>query len=520
MNLTKSKSVFIVLVLMMFSAIWGCTSSDIVTRQDYAATFAAPGNSSSPYLKVHMMNGDVYVLTKWEKEDDSKMMTGIGKHYDLNRNPMPDSSFSIPFDSIAVFETNTVNSSPAIAAMAIVTGISVAMTIYCAANPKACFGSCPTFYAWDGKRMRVQAEGFSASVLPAWEENDIDALYLAKPTNKNFEVILTNEAMETHVIRYAHLLIAHRSMGKRVFVTPSGEFFEADTIIKPISAIAPEGSCLDKLSAADDVERFSTADSNNLASKEEIELTFDSVPKGNLGLALGYRQTLLTTYLFYQALAYMGSSAGQWAAAVQLETGTYANMLKRLFWAPVSTIEVMTQDKNGNWQRSGEFSEIGPIATNVELIQLPQPASSTMKIKLRMTRGMWRLDYAALVHLSKKVEPLKVQPSVVVRGDTMIDEKARMSLAGEATPLVTMPGDRYSIIYKLPDDYENYEVFIESKGYYLEWIRKEWIAEENPNMTMMMFANPSQYLKVLAPQFKRIEPQMEKDFWRSKYVQH
>ena len=88
----------------------------------------------------------------------------------------------------------------------ILTGISVAATIYCISNPKACFGSCPTFYAFDGEKMTLQAESFSSSVMPVLETNDIDALYNIKSINRFLELQMKNEALETHIIRHADFL--------------------------------------------------------------------------------------------------------------------------------------------------------------------------------------------------------------------------------------------------------------------------------------------------------------------------
>ncbi|MCC7094338.1 MAG: hypothetical protein IT277_09130, partial [Ignavibacteriaceae bacterium] len=72
--------------------------------------------------------------------------------------------------------------------------------------------------------------------------------------------------------------------------------------------------------------------------------------------------------------------------------------------------------------------------------------------------------------------------------------------------------------YQLPNDYYNYELFIEPNGYYLEWMRNEWLAEENSNKVYEMLFNPKQYYKDLAPEFKKIEAEMEETFWSSKYV--
>lgn len=51
-----------------------------------------------------------------------------------------------------------------------------------------------------------------------------------------------------------------------------------------------------------------------------------------------------------------------------------------------------------------------------------------------------------------------------------------------------------------------------------EWVRGEWLAEEDPVKVYEMFFNPKEYFKDLAPQFKKIEAEMEETFWSSKYV--
>ena len=84
-------------------------------------------------------------------------------------------------------------------------GISAAVTVVCLTNTKACFGSCPTFYAPEGERMVLQAEGFSDSIAPSLERRDVDALFRTRPTGRDLQLRLTNEALETHVIKEANL---------------------------------------------------------------------------------------------------------------------------------------------------------------------------------------------------------------------------------------------------------------------------------------------------------------------------
>ncbi len=54
--------------------------------------------------------------------------------------------------------------------------------------------------------------------------------------------------------------------------------------------------------------------------------------------------------------------------------------------------------------------------------------------------------------------------------------------AATSFPIVTLPGDAYQLAYRLPEHPERYELFLESRGYYLEWMRREWMADESPSL--------------------------------------
>ena len=115
-------------------------------------------DKKSPFLKAHMLNGEVYLLSKWEVDSENKTIFGEGSLLNINREVVQTGALEVSIDSVALFETNVVKTSPSIAAMAVITGVSVAVTAICIANPKACFGSCPTFYASDGENLTFQAE--------------------------------------------------------------------------------------------------------------------------------------------------------------------------------------------------------------------------------------------------------------------------------------------------------------------------------------------------------------------------
>jgi hypothetical protein len=513
---TKEFLLHLGVALSITLVLCGCATE--VSRLVYPVSGAKAIDQSSPFLKVHLKDGYVYTLSKWTTDEKASRVIGEGELRDVNRSLVKTGRDTIPFSEVALFETNVVQVSPATAAMAVVTGGSVAMTIYCAANPKACFGSCPTFYAWDGEKMALQVEGFSSSILPVLEAKDIDPLYTARPTSRRFEIRMTNEAMETHVVRYADLLAIPRPKEGRVFVSPSDEFYEATDLKEPSSCFGPEGNILSAVRSFDSFERFSLADSANLAEREILELHFDAVSPGKLGLIVGFRESLMSTFLFYQTLSYLGNSAVTWLAKCQQggpEDARYIEASGRV----LGGIEVLVQDDQGEWVRAGEINETGPIAMNVQIVPFPAVLPRPHVVRLRMSKGLWRLNYVALASIHPAQAPIRIRPTEA-RHNNAIDEEARKPVANPMQTLVTFPGDKYTLVYLLPDGYERYELFVESRGYYLEWMRQEWLTDENPARAFLAFTNPEQFLKDEAPRFKLTELQMEQAFWRSKYERH
>ncbi len=471
-------------------------------------------SAASPFLKAHMRNGNTYVLSAWGMDATRQHVSGKGALFNAKRDTLRQGQFHLGVDSVVVFETNVLKNSGTVAALTFYTGVTAAATIFCLTNPKACFGSCPTFYVSDGDSLRLQAEGFSASIAPSLEATDVDALFHAVAGGQEFEIEMRNEALETHVVRRADLLAVPRAKGQRIFADLEGLFWASTNVIPPVAASGAEGDCLAPLLHAEGNERFSRADSLDLAAKEILELDFENLPVQACGLVLGCRQTLLSTYLLYQTFAYMGNDAGYWFAQIERKNiAQNQNPIHRI----MGGIEVLLQDARGEWQAVAQVQEHGPLATDFHLLPLGELANRSAKIRLRMTKGNWRIDYVALAALADPIQALRLQPRQVLK-DGLVDEEALQLLRDSSQALTTLPGDIYTLRYRMPAAAGEYEFFLESRGYYLEWIRQEWIAEENPALLAQMFLNPRAALQRLAPEFKRVEAEMENHFWRSRYA--
>ena len=207
----------------------------------------------------------------------------------------------------------------------------------------------------------------------------------------------------------------------------------------------------------------------------------------------------------------MGNSVSYWMA--EFESGKIEK--KPGIFDLLGGIEIYSRKSNGDWLFEGRINETGPIATDFNIITLSAQNDENIELKLVLNKGLWRIDYLALATLSEKVLPVVIQPSKVEKITGSETDPLR-KLTQDNEYLVTYPGDAYKLQYQLP--FNNAELFLDTKGYYLEWIRDEWVKEQNFKKLNLMINKPSQFLKLTARDYKKLEAQMEQTFWNSRYV--
>ena len=125
------------------------------------------------------------------------------------------------------------------------------------------------------------------------------------------------------------------------------------------------------------------------------------------------------------------------------------------------------------------------------------------------------MDYLALTNIKEKVKPLEIAPSSIL-DKGKIDHKALSSINDPKKYLISMPGSAYKFNFDLPKHTDDYELFLHTKGYYLEWMREHWIKDKNLLKLRQMVEQPKKYLRVEAEAYKRYETNMEQEFWNSK----
>jgi hypothetical protein len=210
----------------------------------------------------------------------------------------------------------------------------------------------------------------------------------------------------------------------------------------------------------------------------------------------------------------MGSNASAWIARLQrgdraVRTGIF-NLGRALGGIGVALVD-------GAEQRPvARLYETGPIAADSHLVPLGSLDAGSRTVRLELGKGHWRLDRVALAPIIERVQPVTLEPREVTKAG-VLQHDARAALLAADRTLVTLPGDDYRIRFELPASSHGVQLFLEARGYYLEWMRSEWLAEEDAERARLMLFEPARGLRLLAPEFKLWEPRMEQLFWNSRY---
>ncbi|GAA4945430.1 hypothetical protein GCM10023314_18250 [Algibacter agarivorans] len=482
-------------------------------------------STKMPFFKVHFKNGNVSLLDTWSLNNGKDTITGNGTLYDFNRNTLHTGELHLTINDIAIIETNEYSKiltkdNDKIAALSILTGANAILNVVCITNPKACFGSCPTFYV-DGQTLlhNAQAEGFSSSISPSLERQDLDALQYATSSDE-FLLIMKNEAFETHMINELYIQAVPKNKNDHVFQDKHGSFYQCGNLLNASLATVNNTNIASRINTIDEAEYFSLTDPNKLETKEEIILEYQGLSTNNYGLVINFRQTLLTTFLLYNGISYMGDEVGDYFS--KIETNEFikqklSNPFKRLGKIKLS----VWNEELKIWQFIEELYETGPIAKNLVIAPLNNinQTNNKIKIKIEMTKGLWRIDLLALTTIKSETEPYTIYPNTldIVNGNAYtISDIAK----DDHYYLISFPGNEFRFKFKLPElnNKDEFELFLSSKGYYLEWIRKSWLKDKNLSKLKKMLLNDDKTWNELAQEFKAMEDGMESVFWNSKFT--
>ena len=449
--------------------------------------------------RLHLRDGSVCVLENARLV--SGQVVGYGAQYDAERALVRSGRFRVPVASIdvVVVDVSAAQSvDRAMIGMAVVSGASLIGTAACLANPKACFGSCPTFYVTDHGRERVQAEAFSTSIARALTADDLDDLPDVSPHEGAVEIEMRNEAMETHLTSRVALRVVHGPPGSRPYRDFHRERYDALQLLRPASSC--EGETCGLLGARDGQEVVPPSDGRDLAARTSMTLTFAPPHQAEVALALTARNSLMNTWVFYHLLGALGRDAPAYFAA--LDRGDREALASLDRYREAFGVDVAVRDPDGSWRAVDTLPYIGPIAraTRATRFTVRDPDAS-VTVRLTFARAHWRLDAAQLgAVVARDLTATTVWPTVTSHNLSRVDDPAASLRDGEA-PLVTLPGEHLTLRFDTPDADAATGFFLSTRGYYREWLRDEWMRHENRDEARAALTAARATLRALAPAY-------------------
>ncbi|MCP4441567.1 MAG: hypothetical protein GY810_21880 [Aureispira sp.] len=533
------------ILLVILSTFFFLSSCSLIMKPDFRKLYSkenkilhqkkSPEALNTPFVKVHMNNGDVYVLYSWEiLGEEGETLSGNGVLYNYARTRLGESKdYQINADDIAIIETNDFSAfkkknTGRIAALVIPLSIGGAaiLTPVLGLAALAIFGSCPTYYTGDNTTAAphtIDAETFSNAISPSMERRDLDALNFSTPKGqKTFKLTLRNEALETHIIDYVKIKAIPKKSSEKVFhefdiASKTDNYYVCNTIVPAQKVLIDNQDQSEVLRAMDNKEYFASANPKDLGAKQFIDLEFDASQLEQAGMVLRFRQSLLTTFLFYESMGYMGRYIADIFAKIEKNTNTRAALDAPM--ELLGKIDILVWDENKkDWELNTQFYELGPLAKNLQIRPLELSnidKDKPLKIRLEFSRALWRLDYVALANIKEQVTPKELELTEVTIDNNVDTEVQELLKSDDGKKLNSWPGDSFVLEYKLPQKEAEYELFLESKGYYIEWMREEWLEKQNRWKLMNMLKMNKTTWRKLAKEYKAKEAELETLFWNN-----
>ena len=438
-------------------------------------------------VKAHLMSGhSVLYPTGVTLARDT--LWGAGTRYDLALHEVG-SVTRLPLDSVLGMESyRTAVNGAASAIVSTVTTLplvaAAAVAIACALDPK-CFGSCPTYYSDSAGTGVLEAEGFSYSIAPLFEARDVDRLRTQPDRDGTLRLEVRDEAFETHYTNQMTLLEARRGPDEYVVPDVRGGLLSVRGTRAPVAARDWAGRDLRRALTDADGDAFRTnpgtlAAAGPGALEDAVELTFIApADADSAALVFRMRNSLLNTVLLYDVmLGDAGARSLDWITndldrigpAVQLGQWYAAHMgMQVAVW------------RDGAWQDVDRIRDTGPVAWKDVAMLVPASPGDTLRVRLSFVADNWRIDRVAAAFTWRRpvARPYPLARIVDALGAT--DTAALSSLtAADQRYLETVAGQRFTAEWHPgPEDASSDSLrsfFLASQGYYVEWIRRGWLA--------------------------------------------
>ena len=440
-----------------------------------------PAEVKSP-VKAHILDGSTVLYPNGVRVVGNTLVT-TGQRYALGA-AAPVQSAPIPLDSVVGMETYDTHihwgSSVAASGAGLVVG-----TFGAAALAVALFGSCPTFYSDSAGTQVLEAEGFSYSIAPLFEQRDVDRLRASATADGKVVLRVRNEALETHYINNLELIEVRHASDELAVPDQSGRTVAVRGLVVPAVVRDRAGRDLSSTVRADDGVVFSTAEEtlrhvSAADLNDYIDITLPATSGADsVAIVLDMRNSLLNTVLLYdQILGAPGTRSLDWLAR---DLGHISNAIDMGRWYSARMGMRISVREGRNYRQVARIGDSGPIAYHeiAVLVPVSRRSGDSIHVRLSFVADDWRIDAIRAAAQWRRPNTRRVPVARVEMYDPAQDAGALRSLRdADEGYLITTPGQAFTINFDVGGVTTGTRTFmLASQGYYTEWVRGSWIKQ-------------------------------------------
>ena len=430
-------------------------------------------------------------------EIKDRIVAGRGSRFTLKGVSEPTLEHHIPLDDISAMTYYQLKSSGASALGSMIMGLYgvtlAPLSVYCLLCPKCCFGSCPTVYVDN----TLRAELFSYSISQYFQEKDLDRIYSPAEEQTEIKIHVANEAMETHYINYLQPLQVIHPKDSHALPDQDQNVVVLQNLNEVSAAQNSTGQDIRHLLRKSDNKTFRSdslfelrLESDELQDWITLEVPVEAEQQ-EVYLALRLRNTLLTTILFYDlVMESQGVFALEWMNRMQTDY-LYACLFSEIYQKYAGLRIYVLED--GQWSYKTRVGDVGPIAWKDMAIRVPiKNAGESVKIKLEFFPDnlmIDKLNWSSEIIPEDSLQVISCPLLSIQNSDgTLLTDLDLLLSDQDEDFLITYPGQSYHFTYQIKSAAGlQSSVFLSSQGYYIEWLRGNWITGSGNDYNFDMY---------------------------------
>lgn len=482
------------------------------------------GKETKVATKMHLTDGSVILCySGFALSKDTLHATGL--RFPFAHEQGFEGLWSIPLDSLVGLEYFDKDIRGVRGLGTVLLGATVAGEVGIAGIVilKAIFGSCPTVYSFDGERQHLEAESFSYSIGRMFEGHDLDRINQRYRDSSHVTLRVKNEALETHYIDMMRLCYVDHPGETEVFSNDDGDILMTSHPIAPTRAVTSENRDVTKEIAQRDgvVYTIDSATAGRMLTSGSRDWIECEVPipanASTVTIAIRAKNSLQNTVLLYDVMMRdQGLDAMDWSESVN-ENLWYAWRLGG-WYKEFSGIELLVKDGEEFVPR-GRISDTGPIAWKDVAARITLgKQQDTLRMRLQFLPDNWIIDWVGFDF--SDAEPLTPSYASCVGVMDNFGNQRSDVVVGLGTDdehyAVTYPGEWLDLTFSVPASQDkNRTFFLQSDGYYVEWVRPEWIGARD-HVTGFDFSDRQVVMKRLAELWVAKKNTFEQQFFDQK----